>query len=62
MENTRRQFTPQQKVAILREHLIEHVPVSDLCDKHKLHPRCFTSGRKPFVRTEPQPLKVGGPQ
>ena len=44
MEKTRRQFTPQQKVAILREHLVEHVPVSDLCDKHKLHPRCFTSG------------------
>ena len=36
MEKTRRQFTPQQKVAILREHLVEHVPVSDLCDKHKL--------------------------
>jgi transposase len=37
MEKTRRHFTPQQKVAILREHLVEHVPVSDLCDKHKLH-------------------------
>jgi transposase len=38
MEKTRREFTPQQKVAILREHLVEHVLVSDLCDKHKLHP------------------------
>jgi hypothetical protein len=27
MQKTRRQFTPQQKVAILREHLVEHVPV-----------------------------------
>jgi hypothetical protein len=33
MEKTRRQFTPQQKVAILREHLVEQVPVSDLCDE-----------------------------
>jgi hypothetical protein len=41
MEKTRRQFTPQQKVAILREHLVEHMPVSDLCDKHKLHPTLF---------------------
>jgi transposase len=32
MEKTRRQFSPQQKVAILREYLVEHVPVSDLCD------------------------------
>jgi transposase len=37
----RRHFTPQQKVAILREHLVELVPVSDLCDKHKLHPTVF---------------------
>ena len=29
MEKTRRHFTLQQKVAILREHLLEHVPVSD---------------------------------
>jgi len=48
MENTRRQFTPQQKVAILREHLIEHVPVSDLCDKHKLHPTLFYQWQKAF--------------
>jgi hypothetical protein len=26
------QFSPQQKLAILREHLVEHVPVSDLCE------------------------------
>src|SRR4029453_16067175 len=48
MEKTRRQFTPQQKVAILREHLVEHVPVSDLCDKHKLHPTLFYQWRKAF--------------
>ena len=27
-------LTPEQKVAIVREHLLEKVPVSDLCDKH----------------------------
>jgi transposase len=48
METTRRQFTPQQKVAILREHLVEHVPVSDLCDKHKLHPTLFYQWQKAF--------------
>ena len=44
----RRQFSPQQKVAILREHLVEHVPVSDLCDKHKLHPTLFYQWQKAF--------------
>ena len=40
--------TPQQKVAILREHLVEQVPVSDLCDKHKLHPTLFYQWQKAF--------------
>src|SRR3977135_42679 len=48
MEKTRRQFTPQQKVAILREHLGEPVPVSDVCDKHKLHPTVFYQWQKAF--------------
>ena len=48
MEKTRRQFTPQQKVAISREHLVERVPVSDLCDKHKLHPTLFYQWQKAF--------------
>ena len=48
MEKTRRQFTLQQKVAILREHLVEHVPVSDLCEKHKLHPTLFYQWQKAF--------------
>ena len=32
----RRIFTAAQKVAIVREHLIEKVPVSTICDKHKI--------------------------
>lgn len=34
MRKSRRQFSPQQKAAILREHLIDQIPVSDLCEKH----------------------------
>ena len=55
---TRRQYSPEQKVAILREHLIEHTPVSDLCDKHQIHPTlfyqwqkaCFENGAAAFAR------------
>lgn len=32
--SARKFFTPEQKVAILREHLIEKVPVSQVCEKH----------------------------
>ncbi len=33
----RKQFTPEQKVAIVRRHLIEKTPVSDLCDEIGVH-------------------------
>ena len=32
--STRKILTPKQKIAILREHLVEKVPVSEICDKH----------------------------
>lgn len=30
-------LTPEQKIAIVREQLLEGVPVSTLVDKHKIH-------------------------
>ena len=36
MTNQRKQYSPQEKVRILREHLIEKAPVSDVCDRHGL--------------------------
>ena len=38
MDKSRRHYSPEQKVAILREHLIEQVPVSEVCEKHQIHP------------------------
>lgn len=40
-KRTRRQFNTEQKVAILRRHLVDKVPVSDLCDEYKLQPSLF---------------------
>jgi transposase-like protein len=34
----RRNFTAEQKVAILKRHLVDGVPVSDLCDQHEILP------------------------
>jgi transposase-like protein len=39
-------FTGQEKVAILRRHLVEKVPVSDLCEEHGLHPTLFYRWQK----------------
>jgi transposase len=48
MSTTRRQFTPQEKVAILRRHLLEQVPVSDLGDQHGIPPTLFYRWQKEF--------------
>jgi transposase len=48
MRKPRKNYTPAEKVAILRRHLIEHVPVSDLCDEHKLSPTLFYAWQKQF--------------
>jgi transposase-like protein len=41
MPNDRRHFTAAQKLAILREHLIEKIPISGVCQKHDLQPTLF---------------------
>jgi len=33
----RKHFTPEQKLTIVRRHLLEKVPVSDLCDELGIH-------------------------
>ena len=42
----RKYFTPEQKVAIVRRHLLESVPVSDLCDEFGIHATQFYSWQK----------------
>ncbi len=42
----RRHFTGQEKVVTLRRHLVEKVPVSDLCEEHGIHPTLFYRWQK----------------
>ena len=63
-KKTRKRFTAQEKVAILRLHLLEHVPVSDLCDQHGIHPTMFYRWPKEFFENaaaafEPRPRRAG---
>lgn len=48
MSKPRKQYTGAEKVAILRRHLIEHVPVSDLCDEYRIQPSMFYNWQKQF--------------
>ena len=46
MRRQRRNFSGSEKMAILREHLIDKVPVSEVCDKHGLNPTLFYHWQK----------------
>jgi transposase len=48
MNKPRRHFTPQEKVAILKRHLLEKTPVSDLCDEFGIAPNLFYRWQKEF--------------
>ncbi|MBM4040273.1 MAG: transposase [Planctomycetes bacterium] len=48
MTQQRRRFSAQEKVAILRRHFLEKVPVSDLCDQNHLNPTLFYRWQKEF--------------
>src|SRR5580700_8103100 len=48
MKKERRHYSAEQKVAILRRHLLEKVPVSDLCEEFGLQPTVFYRWQKEF--------------
>ncbi len=48
MAKQRRVFSGTEKVAILRRHLVDKEPVSDLCDELKIHPTQFYAWLKEF--------------
>src|SRR5215510_10956206 len=49
MKKQRKHHTPEEKVAILRRHLVEGVPISGLCDERGLQPTVFYRWQKEYV-------------
>jgi transposase-like protein len=48
MAKQRRHFSGTEKVAILKRHLIDKIPVSDLCDELDIYPNQFYGWLKEF--------------
>jgi transposase-like protein len=48
MRKERKHYTGEEKVAILRRHLLDKVPVSDLCEEYGLQPTVFYRWQKEF--------------
>jgi transposase-like protein len=45
-KQSRRSFNTEQKVAILRRHLVDKIPVSDLCEEYRLQPSVLYGWQK----------------
>lgn len=66
MKRSRKNFTPQEKLALVRRHLIEKVAVSTLCDEATLQPtvfyrwlkQLFENGAAAFERANGQPERA----
>jgi transposase len=48
MNTPRRHFSGPEKVALLKRHLLEKTPVSDLCDEVGIAPNLFYRWQKEF--------------
>ncbi len=48
MTRRRKHYSPQQKVSILRRHLLDQAPISDLCDELGLAPTVLYRWQKEF--------------
>ena len=48
MVKRRNRYSPDEKVSILKRHLVDKVAVSDLCDQHGLSPTVFYRWQKQF--------------
>src|SRR5438477_6491578 len=46
--NGRRHFSPEEKVKIIRLHLLEKIPISEVCEKHQITPTQFYQWQKTF--------------
>jgi transposase len=48
MRKQRRNYTPDEKVAMIRKHLLDGTAVSDLCDEESLNPNVYYRWQKEF--------------
>ena len=48
MRKERKHYSSEEKVTILRRHLLDQVPVSDLCEELDLRPTVFYRWQKEF--------------
>lgn len=62
-QNGRRHFSPEDKIKILRLHLLEKIPISEVCEKHQITPTQFYQWQKIFFENGAAAFaKASGPR
>lgn len=59
-QNERRQFSGEEKVKILRLHLLEGKAVSALCEQHKINPSLFYQWQRTFFENRSKAFEGSG--
>ena len=62
MKKDRRHYSAQEKVAILKRHLLDKVPVSEICEEKGLQPTVFYRWQKEFFENGAAAFEVGSSQ
>jgi transposase len=60
MRKERKHYTAEEKVAVLRRHLLDKVPVSDLCEELGLQPTVFVPLAERVLRERSRRLPIDG--
>lgn len=55
----RRQYTTAQKTAILKRHLVDKMPVSELCEEYDIQPSVFYGWQRTLVENISAALDAG---
>lgn len=55
----RRHFSAEEKVRILREHLLEQAPISDVCEKYQISPNQYYTWQRLFFENGEAAFKNG---
>ena len=55
---TRRKFSAEEKAALVRQHLVDKKPVSDVCDEHGIQPSVFYNWQEERLAREIESLRA----
>jgi len=58
-QQTRRKFSAEDKAAILRKHLVDKSPVSDVCDEYGIQPSVFYGWQRQLMENMATALDGG---